>query len=129
MKKLYVADRQTGTTIEEITSVEVGIELIKGYEEMDKANDCYEENFYEVVMDGIEEGRVETVWSPVHGWMKDWYAVQTSSDDDWGTGSYSLEEAIEMAKQIEGATMIAVIEMGEDPVCVDELRNGIELEW
>lgn len=72
-------------------------------------------------MDGIEEGRVETVWSPVHGWMKDWYAVQTSSDDDWGTGSYSLEEAIEMAKQIEGATMIAVIEMGEDPTCKNEI--------
>lgn len=114
MKKLYVADRRTGTTTIEVTSVEAGIELIK-------ANDCYEENFYEVVMDGIKEGRVETVWSPVHGWMKDWYAVQTSSDDDWGTGSYSLEEAIEMAKQTEGATMIAVVEMGEDPTCKNEI--------
>lgn len=119
--KLYTADRQTGTTIEEVKSVEEGIELIKAYEEYDKRNEWYEEDFYEVVMGGIEEDRVETVWSPVHGWMKDWYAVQTSSDDDWGTGSYSLEEAIEMAKQIEGATMIAVIEMGEDPTCKNEI--------
>lgn len=127
MKKLYVADRQTGTTIEEVKSVEAGIGLIKEYEEYNKNNDWYEPDCYEVVMEN--KGRVETVWSPVHGWMKDWYAVQTSSDDDWGTGSYSLEEAIEMAKQTEGASLIAVIEMGDDPVCVDELRNGIELEW
>lgn len=119
--KLYTADILAGTTIEEVKSVEEGIELIKAYKEYDKHNEWYEEDFYEVVMDGIEEGRVETVWSPVHGWMKDWYAVQTSSDDDWGTGSYSLKEAIEMAKQIEGATMIAVIEMGEDPTCKDEI--------
>ena len=125
--KLYTADRKTGTIIEEVKSVEAGIGLIKEYEEDDKNNDWYEPDYYEVVMEN--KGRVETVWSPVHGWMKDWYAVQTSSDDDWGTGSYSLEEAIEIAKQTEGASLIAVIEMGDDPVCVDELRNGIELEW
>lgn len=125
--KLYTADRKTGTTIEEVKSVEAGIGLIKEYEEDDKNNDWYEPDYYEVVIEN--KGRVETVWSPVHGWMKDWYAVQVTTEDDWENGSYSLEEAIEIAKQTEGASLIAVIEMGDDPVCVDELRNGIELEW
>lgn len=124
--KLYTADRKTGTIIEEVKSVEAGIGLIKEYEEDDKNNDWYEPDYYEVVMEN--KGRVETVWSPIHGLSK-WYAVQVTTEDDWENGSYSLEEAIEIAKQTEGASLIAVIEMGDDPVCVDELRNGIELEW
>lgn len=125
--KLYTADRKTGTIIEEVKSVEAGIELIKEYEEDDKNNDWYEPDYYEIVTEN--NGRVETVWSPIHGWLKKWYAVQVTTEDDWENGSYSLEEAIEIAKQTEGASLIAVIEMGDDPVCVDELRNGIELEW
>lgn len=125
--KLYVADRGTGTTTEEVATVEDGIRLIKEYEEEDKRNECYEPDFYEVVTCRGEAA--ETVWSPIHGWLKNWYAVQRTTEDDWGTGSYSLEEAIEIAKQTEGASLIAVIEMGDDPVCIDELRNGIEVEW
>lgn len=57
---------------------------------------------------------------------KRWYALQETTEDDWGTGADTLEEAIEMAKQLEWPTLIAVI---ENDVCVDELRNGIEIEW
>lgn len=50
-----------------------------------------------------------------------WYAVQADSSDDWGTGSFNREKAVEMAKQW-GYPLIAVVEMGADPVCIDEIR-------
>lgn len=52
-----------------------------------------------------------------------WYAVMADDDDDdWGTGSESLEEAREMLKQYPDG-YIAVIRMGDDPVCVREIRD------
>ena len=50
-----------------------------------------------------------------------WYAVQADRSDDWGTGSFNREKAIEMAKQL-GYPLIAVVKMGADPVCIDEIR-------
>ena len=49
MKKYYTADRETGTFIEECNSVEEAREFIAGYEEQDKINDVYSENFYAIV--------------------------------------------------------------------------------
>lgn len=52
-----------------------------------------------------------------------WYAVmRDNEDDDWGTGSYNIDEAKEMVKAYpEG--YIAVIDEGDgDPICVDEIR-------
>lgn len=49
-----------------------------------------------------------------------WYAVQMSPDDDWGTGSFDFDEAVEMAQSI-GAQLIAVIENGE---CTREVWLG-----
>lgn len=51
-----------------------------------------------------------------------WYAVMKDNEDnDWGTGSFDLEEAREMVKAYpEG--YIAVIEEGNDPICVEEIR-------
>ena len=37
-----------------------------------------------------------------------WYAVQTSSTDDWGYGSYDYDEAVEMLNQ-QGKGIIAII--------------------
>jgi len=52
-----------------------------------------------------------------------WYAVMRDrEDDDWGTGSYDLEEAKEMCRQYpEG--YIAVIKEGADPICVEEIEK------
>lgn len=53
-----------------------------------------------------------------------WYAVEMDEDDnDWGTGSYSLEEAKEMAERmdakyiavIDGSECVEVIEMDPEP--------------
>lgn len=46
---LYVADRETGTFIELVKSIEAGKELIKKFEERDKADGTYKEGFYTVV--------------------------------------------------------------------------------
>lgn len=54
--------------------------------------------------------------------MARWYAVQGNMDNDWGYGSYDLEEAKQMLADLcEDYGKIAVIEEGDDPVCVEEL--------
>lgn len=47
--KMYVADKETGTFIEEVKSVAEGKELIRRYEEEDEKNGCYKPNYYDVV--------------------------------------------------------------------------------
>ena len=49
MKKLYTADRATGTFIEEVSTIKEGLELIADYEIQDKINDVFEADFYDVV--------------------------------------------------------------------------------
>lgn len=51
-----------------------------------------------------------------------WYAVlRNKEDDDWGTGSYSLDEAKEMAENYGEDAYIAVISEEANPVCVEEI--------
>lgn len=46
-----------------------------------------------------------------------WYAIEMDEDDnDWGTGSFDYAEAVAMAKRME-AKYIAVIRLGDDPIC------------
>lgn len=60
---------------------------------------------------------------------KYWYAIeQDAEDNDWGTGSYDLDEAKKMLRKYKADWpddwsdgRIAVIEMGPDPICVDIL--------
>lgn len=47
--QLYVADTDTGTFIEEVSSVEEGLEVIARFEAEDRENECFEESFYEIV--------------------------------------------------------------------------------
>ena len=49
MKKIYTADRETGTFIEEFYSFEDAEQAIATYEEKDKTDGIYEENFYDIV--------------------------------------------------------------------------------
>ncbi len=56
-----------------------------------------------------------------------WYAVQRDQNDDWGNGSYDLEEAkrmaaVQMADYPE--TLIAVIDnRSTNPVCIEEITD------
>lgn len=57
-----------------------------------------------------------------------WYAVMRDlEDNDWGTGSFDLDEATQRVKQMradgEPDAYIAVIDNGDDPVCVDEIHD------
>lgn len=46
---LYVANRETGTFIEEVKTIEEGKLKIKHFEENDKREDIYEASFYDIV--------------------------------------------------------------------------------
>ena len=50
-----------------------------------------------------------------------WYAVMRRDDQDWGYGNHDLEEAKEMARKMGPDAYIAVINEGNDAVCVDEI--------
>lgn len=49
MTKYYVSDKETGTFIKEVETIEDGKDLIQQYEESDKADGTYEEDFYDIV--------------------------------------------------------------------------------
>ena len=51
---MYVANRETGTIIEEVKSVKEGEKLIEKYENKDKKENIYEENFYDIVNENLE---------------------------------------------------------------------------
>lgn len=55
-----------------------------------------------------------------------WYAVQKDREDDWGNGSYDLDEAKEMARELREDypdALIAVIRENDDPECIDEITE------
>lgn len=47
--KIYVANRETGMFIDEVSTIKGAKKLIADYERIDKANDDYEPNFYDIV--------------------------------------------------------------------------------
>ena len=47
--KIFTANRETGTLIDEFKTVEEALEEIKRYETIDKKEGVYELNFYDVV--------------------------------------------------------------------------------
>lgn len=52
-----------------------------------------------------------------------WYAVMRDDvDADWGTGSYDLAEAKRILENYPDG-YIAVIEEGDDPICIEEIRE------
>ena len=60
--------------------------------------------------------------------MAKWYAVQHDTTDAWDNGSHSLEGAIAIANE-ENADIIAVIEEGDDPICIEELHRGEDFDY
>lgn len=55
---------------------------------------------------------------------KIWYAVMRDRDDnDWGYGSFDLEEAKKMARDLGGDAYIVVIDDGDDPVAIEEITD------
>lgn len=55
---------------------------------------------------------------------KTWFAVMSDvNDDDWGTGSFDLETAKEMARGMGKDAYIAVIADGRNPVCIGTITD------
>jgi len=59
MKVLVIRDREAGNIIEQVSSMEEGMELIQEFEEKDKAEGTFEEGFYEIA----EVDENECFWS------------------------------------------------------------------
>lgn len=58
-----------------------------------------------------------------------WFCCQKDSEDDWGTGSFDLAEAVAICKD-KGYTLIGVIDDNErDPFCLDELEPSEYYDW
>lgn len=49
MKKIYTADRETGTFIDEFETIEDAKAAIEEYEEYEKEEGVYEPDFYDIV--------------------------------------------------------------------------------
>lgn len=49
-----------------------------------------------------------------------WYAIMSDPQDDWGTGTYDYYTACQMLIR-QGGGLIAVIQEGPNPVCVQEI--------
>jgi hypothetical protein len=47
--KIYVSDKETGTFITEVESIDNGLKKIAEFEQIDKENDSYTPDFYDVV--------------------------------------------------------------------------------
>ena len=47
--KIYTADRETGTCIEEVKTIQEGYDLIAEYEKSDKEDGIYKPDFYDIV--------------------------------------------------------------------------------
>ena len=47
--KIYTANRETGSFIEEAETIDMARAMIRFYEDEDKRNDVFEPNFYDVV--------------------------------------------------------------------------------
>lgn len=75
---MYVADRQTGTFIEEIATIDEGLKLIRQYEEADKAEGTYEEDFYSIVDEDHCTVTEETT-------MKKFYLIEVVNGDMYDT--------------------------------------------
>lgn len=46
---LYTADKETGTFIEKVETIDQGLDLIREYEEEDKNDGTYTPDFYDIV--------------------------------------------------------------------------------
>lgn len=80
------------------------------------AADYFVKLLYRVVMEDIKkEEEMES---------KIWYAVMRDREDnDWGYGSFDLEEAKKMARNMGGDAYIVVIDDGDDPVAIEEITD------
>lgn len=93
--------------------------LAAGWEVIDEAELNWDFDDYEMPLDAIYEQKANN---------DVWYAVMMDADDtDWGTGSFDLSEAKAMAAEYRANghddAYIAVIDDGDDPTCIDEIRE------
>lgn len=142
MKKWYLIDdclhsaRQVFETALDCASKEEAFDLaVREWEALSAHDQRARDDFYIGFADVDEDGCVDydtmTDIISIKGGEKPvkklWHAVQQDPSDDWSTGSYDRDEAVQMARaQLADYpdTLIAVIDKStSNPVCVDEIRD------
>ena len=103
---LLVSSKQNG---EKFDKVVFGYEMPETIEDFDDM--CEDSSAWESDQEVLET--VITIW----------YAVMADDeDDDWGTGSYDLDEAKEMVKKYPNGYIAVIKEGKSDSTCIDEIR-------
>ena len=91
--------------------------LAEGWEIIDEAELDWED--YDMPLDEIYEQKANN---------DVWYAVMKDNDDtDWGYGSFDIDEARARVRNYRADgykdAYIAVIDDGDDPICIGEIRE------
>lgn len=142
MKKWYLIDdclhgaRQVFETALDCDSQEEAFDLAtREWEALSAHDQRARDDFYIGFADVDEDGCVDyntmtdiiSIKKGERPMKKLWYAVQQDPSDDWSTGSYDRDEAVQMARAQFADypdTLIAVIDKStSNPVCVDEIRD------
>jgi DNA-binding transcriptional regulator YiaG len=132
--KLWTANKETGTRIEPVASVEEGLKLIAEYEEQDKAEGTYQDGFYDVVdedycsvsiteekINNLKELRKELGWSQAE--LSNQLNIPRRTIEDWERGvrtpsEWSLDLIIEKLKRIKGEDKMFTMKE------IQEMLNG-----
>lgn len=97
MKKYITIDREAGNVIDEFATLEEAKAAIESYEAEDRANDCYEENFYDIKE--CDETEAYEVWRVPNGRFGDFKNGDTSGCKWIGDGFENLKDAQELCDE------------------------------
>lgn len=92
--KYITQDREAGNVIDEFETRAEAEAAIRAYEEDDRANGCYEEDFYDIKE--REEIEAYEVWRVPNGRFDDWRKGITSNCKWIGDGFENLKDAQEL---------------------------------
>jgi spore germination protein YaaH len=123
MKKIYVANKQTGDFIEEVKTLDEAIDLIADYEAQDKADGTYEADFYDVVNDDHVSVRFE-LSANIHITDKFFATLSEAQEAAKVEQEYYLNHtaAYDLKRNQKENECIYIFELnGNDPVDVFEL--------
>jgi len=113
---------------EYITMDSFGSDLPENWEEIaNRLNKILADLITDEMSEDERHDLANEIWDTYWNGHLYWYAVQRDTEDDWGTGSYSLDEAKAMLRDLRADypnSLIAVIDNStSNPVCVDEIRD------
>ena len=114
-EKIFVADKETGTFITEVETVDEGFDKIKEFEEMDKAEGNYTPDFYDIVDE--EHVSINAEINPLKYARK--YARMTQQElaDKSGVNLRSIQNYEQGFKDLNNAKAVTVLRLARALNC------------